>query len=371
MGPIEVWALERRVDLGGRRQLALLAFLLLHANRAVSSDSLIDGVWETAGTGAEKRLQMAIARLRKEFESAEDGKRRLRTVGGGYLLSVAPGELDADAFRAAVRAGREALDAGDPGRASQLLGEGLGLWRGPPLAEVSFAEFAQSDIRELEELRLEGIESRVEADLQLGRHVQLVSELEALRVEHPARERVAGQLMLALYRTGRQSEALGVYQRLRTELLDQLGLEPGPELKALQAQILEQSPALDREAGSDSGRSALSRTRAPEGTVAMLFTDIEGSTRLAAALGTIGPGCWPSIASWLGARSRPKVGMSTGRKGMRSLRHSMMRCRGVGRRSRRSERCEHIGGQMRLGNSRCGWGCTSGRCGGPRRAMSA
>lgn len=240
LGPVEVWAQERRLDLGGRRQLALLAFLVLHANRAVSSDSLIEGVWESAGVGWEKRLQMAVARLRKVLEAGEGGERRLRTVGGGYLLWVVSGELDADVFRAGVTEGRAALDAGDAAGASVLLGEVLGLWRGPPLAEVSFAEFAQADIRQLEELRLEAIESRVEADLALGRHARLVSELEALRAEHPARERVAGQLMLALYRSGRQSEALGVYQRLRTELLEQLALEPGPELKTLQAQILDQ-----------------------------------------------------------------------------------------------------------------------------------
>ena len=291
LGPVEVSAQERRVDLGGRRQLALLAFFVLHANRAVSSDSLIDRVWETAGPGAEKRLYMAIARLRKQLETAEDGQRRLQTVGGGYLLTVGSGELDAEVFRAGVREGRAALDAGDPARASELLDEALGLWRGPPLAEVSFAEFAQADIRELEELRLEALESRVEADIQLGRHVQLVSELESLRIQHPARERVAGQLMLALYRSGRQSEALGVYQRLRAELLEQLGLEPGPELKALQAQILEQSPALYLDASSETGLLAASGRRAPEGTVALLFTDIVGSTRLASELGD----SWPAV----------------------------------------------------------------------------
>ena len=290
LGPVEVWAQERRLDLGGRRQLALLAYLLLKANGAVSSDSLIDGVWESAGAGAEKRLQMAVARLRKELEAPEDGERRLRTVGGGYLLAVAPGELDADVLRAGVREGRAALDAGDPARASELLGQALGLWRGPPLAEVSFVEFAQAEIRQLEELRLEAIESRVEADLALGRHVQLVSELEALRLEQPARERVAGQLMLALYRSGRQSEALGVYQRVRTELLEQLALEPGPELRALQTQILEQAPALELD-GSDQLATSRTGMVAPEGTIALLFTDIEGSTRLATALG----GSWPAV----------------------------------------------------------------------------
>jgi class 3 adenylate cyclase/predicted ATPase len=183
-----------------------------------------------------------------------------------------------------------ALAEGDAARASELLGEALGLWRGPPLAEVSFAEFAQAEIRELEELRLEALESRVDADLELWQHKQLVSELEALRVKHPGREGVAAQLMLALYRCGRQSEALGVYRRLRVELLERLGLEPGPEIKELQTHILEQSPALDLEGSSETGRLAVA-ARAPEGTIALLFTDIEGSTRLATELGE----SWPAV----------------------------------------------------------------------------
>ena len=246
LGSVEVWAGDRRLVLGGPRQLGLLSFLLLHRNRAVSRDSLMDALWgEDAGIG-DKRLQMAIARLRKELEPpGGGGERRLRTVIGGYLLAVEPGELDADVFADLVRDGRAALQAGDPARASELLVEALALWRGPPLAEVSFAEFAQAEIRQLEELRLQALESRFDADLALGKHSELVAELEALVVEHPTRERAAGQLMLALYRSGRQSEALGVYQRVRSELLEQLGLEPGPDLRSLQAQILEQTPTLN------------------------------------------------------------------------------------------------------------------------------
>src|SRR5262249_38401157 len=140
----------------------------------------------------------------------------------------------------------------------------------------------------LEELRLEAIESRVEADLQLGRHARLVGELEALRVEHPARERLAGHLMLALYRCGRQADALEVYQRTRTQLADELGLEPGPALKALQAQILEQASSLDDPGRAErtDGRGAPARAaELPTGTVTFMFTDIEGSTRLLRELG--------------------------------------------------------------------------------------
>ena len=176
LGSVEVWAGDRRLALGGPRQLGLLSFLLLHRNRAVSRDSLMDALWgEDAGIG-DKRLQMAIARLRKELEPpGGGGERRLRTVSGGYLLAVDSGELDAEVFAAGVRDGRAALEAGDPGLASRLLGEALALWRGPPLAEVSFAEFAQAEIRQLEELRLQALESRFDADLALGSHSELVA----------------------------------------------------------------------------------------------------------------------------------------------------------------------------------------------------
>jgi class 3 adenylate cyclase len=154
--------------------------------------------------------------------------------------------------------------------------------------------------------------------MALGRHLQLVSELEALRVEQPDRERVAGQLMLALYRSGRQSEALSVYQRLRNELLDQLGLEPGPELRALQAQILEQSPALDLNASSDAGaRTAPARVdvRAPKGTIALLFTDIEGSTQLASELGESWPGVLADHHSIVGGAIAAEGGFVDGTEG--------------------------------------------------------
>lgn len=245
LGPVEVWADERQLTLGGPRQLALLAFLAMHANRAVSSDALIDAVWGAERAGASKRLQVAIARLRRAIAPVDRGREdRLRTVTGGYLLSVGPGELDAELFRVGVEDGRRALAAGEPERAGDLLREVLGLWRGPPLAEVAFEEFAQNEIRRLEELRLVALEARIDADLQLGHQVEVLGELEALLAEQPTREFIAGRLMLALYQCGRQAEALAVYQRTRNQLANELGLEPGPALKALQNQILEQAPSL-------------------------------------------------------------------------------------------------------------------------------
>jgi class 3 adenylate cyclase/DNA-binding SARP family transcriptional activator len=284
---------------GGRRQLALFAFLLVHANRAVSSDAIADALWGPERAGADNRLAMAVVRLRRVLEPlGGDGDGRLRTVGGGYLLSVGPGELDAQVFSAGVQDGRRAVQAGDFARGMERLDMALGLWRGPALAEVAFEEFAQPEIRRLDELRLVAVEARVDAYLELGREAEAIGELEALVTEQPARERLAAQLMLALYRCGRQAEALEVYQRIRGHLAQQLGLEPGPALQALQAQILAQAPSLEvpvagAQAGSvapaaraeiaplvrsgDGGPGVVSE-REHRKTVTALFVDLVGST---------------------------------------------------------------------------------------------
>ncbi|MFZ0376663.1 MAG: BTAD domain-containing putative transcriptional regulator [Solirubrobacteraceae bacterium] len=245
LGSVEARSGERRLALGGPQQVKLFAFLVLHANRAVSADALVDAVWGPERDGAVKRLHMAVARLRRALEplDTQDGS-RLRTVSGGYLLLIARGELDVDVFEDRVRDGRRALTDGDAARASDLLGEALGLWRGPPLAEVTFEDFAQADIRRLEELRLAALEARIDADLLLGRGGELVAELEALMGAHPAREHVAGQLMRAFYAAGRQAEALEVYQRACSYLRGELGLEPSPELRAIQADVLGHAPGL-------------------------------------------------------------------------------------------------------------------------------
>jgi DNA-binding SARP family transcriptional activator/DNA polymerase III delta prime subunit len=246
LGPIQVVAEERPLPIGGRRQIALLAYLLLHANTAVSSDALIDAVWGSI-PGVDNRLHMAITRLRRVL-TAVDGSARpeLRSFGGGYMLTVSAGELDAQVFETGLVNGRQALASGLPAQATELLRDALALWRGPPLAEVAFEDFAQPEIRRLEELRLTAIEGRIDAELQLGRHASVIGELEALAAAHPSREHIVDQLMLALYRSGRQADALDAYQRVRAHLTVDLGLEPGPALRARQAQILEQAPDLDR-----------------------------------------------------------------------------------------------------------------------------
>jgi predicted ATPase/DNA-binding SARP family transcriptional activator len=245
LGTIEAWADGKPLVLGGPRQVGLLAVLAVRANRAISSDALIDALWGEERLGARKRLQMTVMRLRQALAplDTDDGP-ALRTVGGGYLLVLAPGELDAEAFQSQLEEGRAALRDGAPALASELLSAALALWRGPPLAEVYYEEFAQTEIRRLEELRLLGLEARAEAELELGHYAAVIAELEGVLVEQPSREGIATQLMLALYRSGRQAEALAVYQRTSEMLAEQLGLEPGPALRSMQRDILKHAPSL-------------------------------------------------------------------------------------------------------------------------------
>jgi DNA-binding SARP family transcriptional activator len=207
-GPVEARTDERRLVLGGPQPVELLAFLLLNANRAMFADEVIEALWgaERERT-AKHRLQVGVSRLRRTLQrlDGQDGP-RLRTVSGGYLLSVGSGELDAEVFAELARDARRALAA----RASELLAHALGLWRGPALAEVAFEDFAQAEIRQLEEPRLLALESRIGADVQLGHHAEVLTELERLVAQEPTRERFAGQLMTALYRSGRQADTLEV-----------------------------------------------------------------------------------------------------------------------------------------------------------------
>ena len=264
LGPIEAWRDDRRLDLGGPRQVGLFAYLLLHPNRAVPNDVLLDALWGPVRSGADNRLHMAIARLRKSLAPLERPEQlELRTVHGGYLLSLGSNHLDADVFAGLVEGGLRAVQEDEPALASSLLSQALALWRGPPLAEVAYEDFAQGDIRRLEELRRAALETRIDAELRLGRHRELIGELGRLLAEHPTCERLSAQLMLALYRSDRQADALKVYDRTRTQLSAQLGLEPGPTLKALQAAILEHAPSLNEGGSSDSRASRGTLTHSP------------------------------------------------------------------------------------------------------------
>lgn len=246
LGPVEFYDGESRLRVGGPQQVVLLAFLLLHANQAVSADQLTDALWGEDALNTAKRLHMSVARLRKALNaSGANGDPALKTVSGGYLLAVEPGELDADVFQARLEDGRRALDEGEALRAAGVLREALGLWRGPALAEVTYEEFAQAEIRRLDELRLAALEARIEADLQLGRHAQIIGELEVLLAGYPAREQLVGQLMIALYRCGRQTEALEAYGRARQALVGEIGVEPGPQLRRIHEAVLRQDASLE------------------------------------------------------------------------------------------------------------------------------
>ena len=237
LGPLEVVHQDRPLALGGARQRALLALLLTRANEVVSTDRLIDELWgERAPKTASNALQYHVSRLRKLLAPSH----AIATQEPGYLIRVGPHELDLLRFERLV----EEAQRSSPEGAARLCREALALWRGPALADVAHESFAQSEILRLEELRLVALERRVDADLELGRGVELVAELEALVREHPLRERLRAQLMLALYRSGRQAEALEVYRQTRRLLVDELGIEPTPALSELEQAILHQDPEL-------------------------------------------------------------------------------------------------------------------------------
>ena len=241
LGSLEVVEGDRTLTLGGPRQRALLAVLLVHRGEPVSSERLVDALWEEqAPASAVKIVQGYVSNLRKVL-----GGGLLVTRGRGYLLQVEPGQTDLGHFAALVAEGRAALQEGDPETAAARLGEGLALWRGPPLADFAYSSFAQAEIARLEESRLDVLEEQIDAKLALGDHARLVGELEALVHEHPSRERLLGQLMLALYRSGRQADALEAYRVARRRLVDELGLEPGRGLQELERAILAQDPALE------------------------------------------------------------------------------------------------------------------------------
>jgi predicted ATPase/DNA-binding SARP family transcriptional activator len=240
LGALEAVDQDGPVALGGPQQSSLLAVLLLHRDHPVSSDRLIDALWgEQPPPSAIKIVQGYVSNLRKVL-----GDGLLVTRGRGYVLHTQPGQIDVDRFTSLVAEGRRALGEGDAGSAAARLREALALWRGPPLADFAYEPFAQSEIAGLDEARLVALEARIDADLALGRDTQLVGELEALTIDQPTRERFAGQLMLALYRSGRQADALQVYQRTRIHLSEELGLEPGPALRTLQSEILSQARSL-------------------------------------------------------------------------------------------------------------------------------
>jgi DNA-binding SARP family transcriptional activator len=237
LGPLEVVDGEEVLHLGGQKQRALLALLLLDPNRVVSTDRIVDALWgEQPPRTAATSLQNLVSQLRKLL-----GPETLATKPPGYELRIAGEQLDLERFRRLV----DEVRGEPPEERSEGLRRALALWRGPPLADLGFESFAQSEIVRLEEFRLAVVEDRVEAQLEAGRHAELAGELETLAEEHPLRERLRAQLMLALYRAGRQAEALQIYHDTRRVLVEELGIDPSPSLQALHGSILRQDPGLE------------------------------------------------------------------------------------------------------------------------------
>ena len=245
LGPLEVSANGRLIEVGGPKLRALLVILLLRANESVPRDVLVHELWgEQPPVGAQHSLDVYVSRLRKSLDAAADGS-VVMTRPGAYSLRLAEGQLDARRFEQLVGQGRAALAANAPSQAAEKLRSALELWRGQALADLVNRHGPRIEAARLEELRLCAIEDRIDSDLALGRHADVASELAALAAVHPLRERLHGQLMIALYRSGRQAEALQAYQAARRTLVEELGLEPGPALRRLESAILRQDASLD------------------------------------------------------------------------------------------------------------------------------
>jgi peptide/nickel transport system substrate-binding protein len=277
LGPLEVRDGASPLPLGGAKQRALLAILLLHRDQVVATDTLVDALWgerppETAATA----LHGLISNLRKLL-----GPELIVTQPPGYVVRLGSHRLDLDRFEALAQTGRHALEQDDAPKAATSLSAGLELWRGPPLGDVRDIRILQPEIRRLEELRSAVLEDRIEADLALGRAAELVGELESLVAREPFRERLRGQLMVALYRSGRQAKALEIYREGRSTLVGEVGIEPGAALQELQRAILRQDPSLTGESRNGVGTAA---AREPPAEPTELAS--RPSTRLLA--GTVG-----------------------------------------------------------------------------------
>jgi DNA-binding SARP family transcriptional activator/DNA-binding beta-propeller fold protein YncE len=243
LGPLQVVQGERFLALPTGLQRTLLVLLLLHRNRVVSTERLVEELWNgRAPPTAAKIVRNYVSLLRKELTSG--GEVELVAEAGGYVLRVPAGAVDVERFEALGARGRSELESGEPEEASATFAAALALWRGPPLADVAFEGFAQTEAARLEELRLTATAGRIEAELELGKHSELVPELEALVRDHPLNEDLRAQLMLALYRSGRQADALAAYHEGRRALVAELGLEPGPRLRTLERLMLAHDASL-------------------------------------------------------------------------------------------------------------------------------
>jgi predicted ATPase/DNA-binding SARP family transcriptional activator len=265
---------ESDVVVTGAKLRALLVVLALHCGRAVPADQLVDALWgPDSSSAARNGLQGLVSKLRRGLGSAS----LVATRGGGYALEVPPESVDLHRFEQLVAAGRAKAASGDLEGAIELLAGADSLWRGEALAEFAYEEFAAAEVNRISELRLAAVEERLDIELQLGRHRAVIGELDALVAAHALRERLRGLLMVALYRAGRQADALRMFQEGRRILGEELGLDPGPELRRLEAAILAQDPSLDVIAivGHDTGKSTELRSTVPESLTALVGRDDE------------------------------------------------------------------------------------------------
>ena len=292
LGPLVVLEEGRSVELGGRMQRTLLAILLMHRDEVVSVDRLVDDLWGASAPppGAAKTLQVYVSRLRGSL-----GAGAVAREGGGYVLRLPSGSVDADRFEQLYNAGREQRSRGESSAAARTLRDALVLWRGEPFTELADNTSALAEIARLDSLRLAAIEERIGADLELGRHDALIPELERLVREQPLREGLRAKLMLALYRSGRQADALETYRQGRRTMRDELGLEPGPELQELERSILNQDPAL--RAPPPRGPLPRVRMRNRGGVFALAGGLLLVTAAVAALLGTRGGAQTAGLAS--------------------------------------------------------------------------
>ena len=336
LGPLEVSADGCVIEVGGPKLRALLAILLLRANEPVPRDVLVCGLWgEQPPAGAQGSLDVYVWRLRKALGAAASGP-VVVTRPVAYCLLAEEGQLDVRRFERLVEQGRSALAANAPGPAAASLRAALQLWRGNALGDLACEPFAQVETGRLEELRLGAVEDRIEADLALGLHADVVSELEALVATHPLRERLYGQLMIALYRGGRQAEALEAYQAARRHLVEELGLEPGPALQRLERAILRQdgslelpgpavpAPALDPAPGT--GQSALIGPDRRKRRTRVTAVALAGAAVALAGLLIGSRGAPAAQAALAGVNGLVAVNTASGRRG----RDAAQRCAGGG-----------------------------------------
>ncbi len=268
LGPLEVRDGDRAIPLGGPRQRAVLAILLTRANEVVGQEALIELLWGgEAPTRSATVLQGYVSHLRKAL-----GPGVLVTRSPGYAIEIDEEQLDLHRFEALSEQARRDTEAGRAEEAAGSLRQAIALWRGPALADFTYEGFAQPEIARLEELRVVALERRIEAELTLGRSAELVGELEGLVAKHPLRERLCELLMLALYRSGRQADALEAYRATRRLLVDELGIDPGETLQELERAILRHDPALDRDAAREPSPGS---EPAPERSIVVLPLDEE------------------------------------------------------------------------------------------------